>query len=1043
MRLSGFLLLALVATSAFAADSSRLQKQAADKNQLEQQFHEKVLPFVGKYCAGCHGGRSPEAQLDLKSYTTVDQVRADFARWSLIAERLAAHEMPPKAMPRPPEDGVQDVIDFVHAVRTAEIKRLGGDPGVVLARRLSNAEYNYTVRDLTGQNLDVARQFPVDPANSAGFDNSGESLAMSPQLLNKYLQAARQVADTMVLKPEGIDFAPYPMLVATDREKYGVQNIIAFYQSQPTDYAKYFEAAWRYRYRGVLGDSRASLNTIANRSNLSAKYLPLIWDILNEKDAVGPVAKLQVMWRALPAPSTASPGADQLTEVAAQCAKMRDFATRIRAHTAMQFSAPIVKGLHGQSQPLHNWRLKQYAAHHRDSDPSALRADTDPPPVPPPIPDYPRLHDDASPRWAILTAHARAGDSDLIVPAAERARYQVAFARFASVFPDMFYVPERGRYWPDNSMDQGRLLSAGYHNTAGYYRDDTALMELILDEKGQRQLNGLWDQFDYIAGHTANTWTQFFLSESGEVNGKLGEAGSPRPVGRQITDTSVILELRDKYLAKAGDDKANDPDASMAIKDHFNTIDATLRHLEKERAATEPKHLAALSRFAERAYRRPLSAAERADLLAFYRKLRAESRLSHEDAIRESIVAVLMSPDFLYRFDLAEGPKAAAVKVKQDDAQPFSVQPLSSYALASRLSYFLWSTTPDAELLHHAAAGDLGKPDVLRAQARRMLKDPKVNGLATEFTGNWLAFRQFESNNSVDRARFPTFDDDLRESMFQEPVRFMQDIIRRDGSVLDIIYGDYTFVNPPLARHYGMPVVAGDKNTWVRVEGAGRFQRGGILPMAVFMTQYSPGLRTSPVKRGNWVVQKVLGIRVPSPPPAVPELPTDEAKTDLPIREMLAEHRKNPFCSSCHQRFDSFGLAFEGYGPVGNARTQDLAGRPIDASATFPGGVEAVGVAGLKSFIRDHRQEKFLENLSRKLLAYALNRSLQLSDEELVEQMMSNLAANGYRFEALVEPIVASPQFLNRRVGPPSRAPETVGAPTEGKFIKTTLGKGN
>jgi Protein of unknown function (DUF1592)/Protein of unknown function (DUF1588)/Protein of unknown function (DUF1585) len=345
--------------------------------------------------------------------------------------------------------------------------------------------------------------------------------------------------------------------------------------------------------------------------------------------------------------------------------------------------------------------------------------------------------------------------------------------------------------------------------------------------------------------------------------------------------------------------------------------------------------------------------------------------------------------------------------------------------------------------MQHAAAGDLQRPGVLLAQARRMLKDPKVNGLATEFTGNWLVFRQFETNNSVDRQRFPTFDDDLREAMFQEPIHFMQDNIQHDGSVLDLIYGNYTFVNPPLARHYGMPEVAGDVNSWVRVDDAAKYGRGGILPMAVFMTEYSPGLRTSPVKRGNWVVQKVLGIRVPPPPPVVPELPSDESKTDKPIREMLAEHHKNPFCAGCHLRFDSFGLAFEGYGPVGDARTKDLAGRPIDASATYPGGFEGNGVTGLQTFIREHRQTNFVENLSRKLLAYALNRSLQLSDESLVDKMDANLVADGYKFRALVEAIVVSPQFLNKRLEENAEIKHAELQPATIDQIKAYIRKGN
>jgi hypothetical protein len=213
--------------------------------------------------------------------------------------------------------------------------------------------------------------------------------------------------------------------------------------------------------------------------------------------------------------------------------------------------------------------------------------------------------------------------------------------------------------------------------------------------------------------------------------------------------------------------------------------------------------------------------------------------------------------------------------------------------------------------------------------------------------------------------------------------------------------------------------------------------------MAVFMTQYSPGLRTSPVQRGHWVVSKVLGIAIPPPPPVVPELPSDESKTELPIRQMLEQHHKNPFCAGCHRRFDSFGLVFEGYGPVGEARTQDLAGRPIDNSAPFPGGIEAAGLDGLKSFIKAHRQDQFIDNLTGKLLAYALNRSLQLSDDSLIDTMRRKLASNGYRFRSLVETIVLSPQFLNRRAGETVDAPPAPARPIGGKLVKTALRKAN
>jgi hypothetical protein len=232
---------------------------------------------------------------------------------------------------------------------------------------------------------------------------------------------------------------------------------------------------------------------------------------------------------------------------------------------------------------------------------------------------------------------------------------------------------------------------------------------------------------------------------------------------------------------------------------------------------------------------------------------------------------------------------------------------------------------PDEELLAHAAAGDLHQPAVILAQSRRMLRDDRVRGFATEFAGNWLGFRRFEEHNGVDRERFAGFTNELRRAMYEEPIRFVVYVVSRDGSALDLIYADHTFVNPVLARHYGMPVPGVAPDEWVRVDHAHRFGRGGLLPMSVFMTASSPGLRTSPVKRGFWVVRRLLGERIPAPPPGVPELPKDEAKSgDLTLPQLLARHRENQKCAVCHQRFDSIGLVFEGYGPIGEQRDRDL-----------------------------------------------------------------------------------------------------------------------
>jgi Protein of unknown function (DUF1592)/Protein of unknown function (DUF1588)/Protein of unknown function (DUF1585)/Protein of unknown function (DUF1595) len=842
---------------------------------------------------------------------------------------------------------------------------------------------------------------------------------MSPALLNKYLQAAREVANHLALTPDGFVFAPYPMLVETDREKFAIQRIVDFYLRQPTDYADYFQAAWRFKYRKALGNGNAALATIAANSKVSPKYLPMVWQILGETHdrtikEVGPIAKLRTMWRALP-----PPGADD-NAVRAQCVQMRDFVVRIRKDTVPQYAAPVVKGLFPTSQPLMNWKLDQFAAHRRDFDPAALRMATDPPPVVSQVPKYPGLGEEAEVRARALLLRSRAGDPQLVVPAGKRAQYETAFAQFAHVFPDAFYISERGRYYPDDSEDKGRLLSAGYHNVMGYFRDDTPLIELVLDENGKKQLDGLWNEFDFMADYTTRTWVQYFFNQSGEIVGNGRESGSTRPTDDQVTSPQIIFGLRDAYVKKA--EESGNPIAVEAIRKHFEQVNTTIRAVEAERSAAEPQHLDALLRFAMHAYRRPISEVEQQSLLTYYHSLREKSGLTHEEAMRDVIVSVLVSPKFSYRIDLAELQKAAKLRpvatvtpVSSVNGNGVRMTPLSNYSVASRLSYFLWSSMPDDKLLADASRGDVQKPAILAAEARRMLKDKRARDMAVEFGGNWLGFRQFEDLNTVDRERFPSFNNDLREAMFEEPIRLLEDVIRNDRSILDLIYGNYTFVNPVLAKHYGMPDVPGTNDNWVRMDNASQYGRGGILPMAVFLTLNAPGLRTSPVKRGNWVVRRVMGDEIPPPPPNVPELPQDEAKSDLPIREMLAKHRSNPVCASCHSRFDSYGLAFEGYGPIGERRTIDLAGRPIDAHVEFPGGGQGTGVEGIEAFIRAHRENDFVDNFSRKLLAYSLGRSLMLSDEPTIEQMRAALVANNYRFSALVETIVTSPQFLNKQ----------------------------
>ena len=965
-----------------APPSSRHAAARTAQAPAPDAFETTVKPFLQTYCYACHGGSQPAAGFDLTSYTTKDSVLADERRWNLVVARLKAGEMPPPQSRRQPDAAQrQSIVDWIEEVGAEDARRHPNDPGIVLARRLSNAEYDYTIQDLTGVDIRPTKEFPVDPANQAGFDNSGESLAMSPALVKKYLDAARLVADHVLFLPDGLSFAPYPVVTDEDRDKYVVKRIVDFYTKEPTDYADYFLAAWRYRHRAALGQPRMTLAAAAAGAHVSAPYLERVWAMLDARpDDVGPIAALQARWRSLPPPANRQEPA----ALRAAAESMRDLIAGLRPRVTVTFDNFPTRGIAPGSQPLVLWKDRQFAEH--------------------------RTSYAGNARWLDMSEYA-AGDPALRVPDTPeaQARYEDAFTRFCALFPDRFYVSERGRMFLTNPREiesdaEGhRLLSAGFHSQMGYFRDDRPLYDLVLTAEERRQIDALWSELDFVANAPVRQFKQFIWFERAEPPSFMATAefNAFRSEDDDVVSEPKMTQLADLYLAKARTVVSGGADA--VVRDYFDRLNATVRALERAKARAEPRHLDALLAFAARAYRRPLTKAESDDLRGFYRSLR-DQQLTHEDAIRDVVASVLMSPYFCYRVDT----------VPERTASNGDVRPLTDYALASRLSYFLWSSMPDEALMKHAAAGDLHRPEVIAAEARRMLQDGRARRLATEFAGNWLDIRRFEEHNAVDRERFPAFTNELRAAMFEEPIRFVLDVIQRDAPVLDFLYGDYTFVNAPLARHYGMP--APPDGAWVRVDKAHTYARGGLLPMSAFLTKNAPGLRTSPVKRGYWIVHRLLGEYIPAPPPNVPVLPTDERKLgDLTLRDTLAQHRANPACASCHAKFDSFGLAFEGYGPVGETRDRDLAGRAVETTATFPDGSSGAGLDGLRAFMRARGQAEFVDTLCRELIVYALGRSLLRSDEPLVAGMRKDLAAHDYRFGSLVQDIVVSRQFLAKR----------------------------
>ena len=400
---------------------------------------------------------------------------------------------------------------------------------------------------------------------------------------------------------------------------------------------------------------------------------------------------------------------------------------------------------------------------------------------------------------------------------------------------------------------------------------------------------------------------------------------------------------------------------------------------------------------ARRAYRRPVTGAEIAPLFDLFRQGRADSG-SFDGGIELALSGVLVSPNFLFR--MADLP---------DSGVPGEVYRLSDIELASRLSFFLWSSIPDDELLGLAERGLLSQRTVLVAQLRRMLADPRIWALVDNFGGQWLHLRNV-ADWTPDPERFPRFDDSLRYAFQRETELFLEHLIREDRSVLDLVASDYTFLNERLSHFYGIEGVTGGYFRRVPLTGS---QRGGVVTHGSVLMVTSYPTRTSPVLRGKWILENLLGTPPPPPPPNVPALPDIAAKSAGSLREELEQHRSNPSCASCHGRLDPLGFALENFDAVGRYRSED-GGEAIESSGTLPDGTEVDGFFGLRDVLLARRRE-FVEALSEKLLTYALGRGVEYYDRPAVRNIRRRVEAGDFRFSALVEAIVESVPFRSRR----------------------------
>ncbi len=445
--------------------------------------------------------------------------------------------------------------------------------------------------------------------------------------------------------------------------------------------------------------------------------------------------------------------------------------------------------------------------------------------------------------------------------------------------------------------------------------------------------------------------------------------------------------LMERYLAAADDIlAAASPDRLFAAQPVWYRPDRQTARLN-------------LEWFARRAFRRPADSDEIDRLLGLYSRERAQGR-SWSHSLKAAYKAVLVSPRFLFR-----------IERNQSGQEPWRID---TYELASRLSYFLWSSMPDDVLMAAAADGSLERPEVLESQVRRMLQDPKSRSLAEQFTSQWLGTKSLHTTAQPDRGRFPQFTDTLRDAMAAEPVEFLASLLADNSSALRLLDADYTFANAELAQLYGLTNVTA--TNLVRVSLPDR-RRGGITGMAAVLTQTSYPLRTSPVLRGKWILEEVLGTPPPPPPPLVATLPPDDKVTEgLTFRQRLEKHRTNPNCAACHSRLDPLGFALENFDPIGRWR-ESVDKEPVDARGTLTNGEDVNGPVQLKEALLN-RKNLFARHLAEKMLAYALGRGLEHYDVSAVKEIARRTAADDYRLSTLILEIARSYPFQWRRGEP-------------------------
>jgi mono/diheme cytochrome c family protein len=1064
------------------------------------------------YCFECHGAKDPKGHLSIEQLVGdgTPSVGANWQDWERIADMIESGKMPPKEATLFPTDNERTAASaWIRSSLAKYEADHAGDPGRVTVRRLTSAEYAYVIRDLTG--IDgVTTKLAIDSSGDSvggeGFANYGDVQFVQDASVERYLEAAKVVADHAVIGAGPLEFYADPgktglELSALNRinELYASKGfrVVSGEGGRPFGLERYGKAlyvAWHYKHRAALKDPAATLRSLAAKEGITGRFAEHIWAVVNRVGSAYPTRTTVEGWAKLPAPTT---------DIAASVAKARagcdELYKALTTWPSWFFArGDLAAGGAGDESPLvfDDTTLKVEPTHHyvyplgaragrgrgapapAASGPSRVFltfASVNPSPGVTPVVIWRNARvvlrgPGTGPQNLPTGGRGRGATGPVLStrPLREVLSPEAAAAlKFGTspdgtpLGPDDFATTEVVSFQIDPPRGGN---SAELQVDAELGKDRNAVVRLMLTDRpegsnrdaSQRTLLGDASSAGYrafragIAEYVAslppnshgeanpadkdpvpppfdNTYNSpehdafvlkvkyqrndAFFTENlvdGPDRARLNQAWTDL-FGSWPYHDAYLGMLIDHYGLKLKSPRIADLTAAAiaaqpaAARPYLTKLRAHYDEVVRAGKLAEPGHIADAIALASRAWRRPLTQAERTGLRGFYDTARTVHKLDHDGALRALLARILVSPAFLYRVEsTARGPERA----------------LDSWELASRMSFFLWSSIPDEELRRAAAAGELESPAMLARQVRRMTADPKARRLATEFFGQWLGFYHFNEYRGVDTGRFPEFTDEVKSAMYDEAISTFEYIVRHDRPVREVLHADYTFLNKPLAKFYGLDAVPGvevkSSDKVERVDGAGAFNRGGALRLGSVLTATSAPLRTSPVKRGDWVLRRILGTPTPPPPADAGTIPADDKTFNgLTLRERLAEHKRNATCASCHLRIDPLGFPLESFDAVGRIRTAYADGKAVDVTGEFADSTTIVGTDGLLKYLQS-RDAQVMTTMSRKMLGYALGRTVMVSDRPLIRSMTEKGGAAS--FADLAVKVVSSRQFRHRAV---------------------------